>query len=64
VPGDGKNAEDWISGNKFSVVLETAPMNEAKIAEYCRKKGLYVAQDTAWKQACMQDNATRKVQEK
>ena len=64
VPGDGRNAEDWSSGDKFSVVLETATMNEAEIAEYCRKKGLYVDQVAAWKQACMQANAASKEQEK
>ena len=64
VPGDGKNAEDWSSEDKFSVVLETATMNEAEIAEYGRKKGLYVAQIAAWKQACTQANAASKAQEK
>jgi len=64
VPGDGKNAEDWSCEDKFSVVLETATMNEAEIAEYCRKKGLYVAEIATWKQACTQANAASKKQEK
>jgi transposase len=38
VPGDGRNAELWSSANKFSVVLETASLNEAELALYCRKK--------------------------
>ncbi len=37
VPGDGKNAEEWSSENKFAVVLETASLNQAELAEYCRK---------------------------
>jgi len=41
VPGDGKNPEAWSSEDKFAVVLETAPLNEAELAEYCRRKGLY-----------------------
>jgi transposase len=41
MPGDGKNAEAWSSANKFAVVLETASLNEAELALYCRKKGLY-----------------------
>ncbi len=57
VPGDGKNAEEWSSENKFAVVLETASLNQAELAEYCRKKGLYVDQVSAWKQICMQANA-------
>jgi transposase-like protein len=62
VPGDGKNAEDWSSDDKFAVVLETASMNAAELAEYCRKKGLYVTQVEKWKQACTQANAAIKQQ--
>ena len=64
VPGDGKNAENWSASNKFSVVLETAAMNEAELAEYCRSKGLYVDQIAAWKQVCIQANSTDKEQAK
>jgi transposase len=42
VPGDGKNAEGWSSEDKFAVVLETAPLNAAELAEYCRRKGLCI----------------------
>ena len=64
VPGNGKNAEQWSSANKFSVVLETASLNQAELAEYCRKKGLYAEQIAAWKNACMDANANVKEQEK
>ena len=64
VPGDGKNAENWSASDKFSVVLETAAMNEAELAEYCRSKGLYVDQIAVWKQACIQANSTDKEQTK
>lgn len=64
VPGDGKNAENWTSSDKFTVVLETAALNEAELAEYCRKKGLYAEQISMWKQACMGANATAAEQEK
>lgn len=33
VRGDGKNPEAWSSEDKFAVVLETAPLNEAELAE-------------------------------
>lgn len=36
--------------------METATLSEAELAEYCRKKGLYVEQVLAWKDACMQAN--------
>ena len=64
VPGNGKNAEQWSSANKFSVVLETASLNQAELAEYCRKKGLYAEQIAVWKGACMDANAHVKEQEK
>ncbi len=58
VPGDGKNSEQWSTKDKFAVVLETAPLSEAELAEYCRKKGLYVEQVKAWKAACVSANAS------
>ena len=30
VPGNGKNAEEWSSKDKFGVVLETAGLNDVK----------------------------------
>jgi transposase-like protein len=48
VPGNGKNAVVWSSTDKFGVVLETARMNEAELAEYCRGKGLFVEQVADW----------------
>ncbi len=44
VPGDGKQADQWSSQDKFRVVLESASLNAAELAEYCRRKGLYVEQ--------------------
>lgn len=57
VPGDGKNPEQWRSEDKFAVVLETAALNETELSEYCRKKGLYPEQVSAWRTACMNANA-------
>jgi transposase-like protein len=57
VPGDGKNPEEWSSEDKFAVVLETAALNEAELAEYCRCKGLYREQIAAWRDACRLANA-------
>jgi transposase-like protein len=58
VPGDGKNSEAWSSADKFRVVLEVASLSEVELAEYCRRKGLYVEQTQAWRSACEQANAT------
>jgi len=63
VPGNGKNSERWSAEDKFAVVLETAPMNEAELAEYCRKKGLFSEQISAWKQACIQGNTLKQSQQ-
>ena len=54
VPGDGKNPEQWSAQDKFAVVVETAALNEAQLAEYCRRKGLYAEQIAAWKQGFLQ----------
>jgi len=57
VPGDGKNSEQWSSEDKFAVVLETATMSAAELAEYCRRKGLYAEQIAAWREVCRSANA-------
>jgi transposase-like protein len=57
VPGNGKNAEDWSSQDKFGVVLETSGLNEAELSEYCRRKGLFIEQIAAWRNACQEANA-------
>ena len=64
VPGDGKNPEKWSSEDKFAIVLEAASLNEAELAEYCRRKGLYVEQIAAWRKACLQANANSAAQAK
>lgn len=58
VPGDGRNPENWSPEDKFGVVLETATMNEAELAEYCRKKGLFPEQVAVWRENCRQGNAS------
>ena len=54
-PSDA-SPEGWSSRDKFAAVLETAALNEADMAEYCRKRGLFPAQITAWRVACEQAN--------
>jgi transposase-like protein len=57
VPGNGKNSEQWSSEDKFAVVLESAAMSVAELAEYCRRKGLYAEQIAAWRKNCSGANA-------
>ena len=55
-PGIDALADDWSTQDKFLVVVETAGLNETELAEYARKKGLYVEQIQVWKDACMNAN--------
>ena len=55
-PGKDATPDEWSTQDKFLVVIETASMNETELAEYARKKGLYVEQIKSWKDACMNAN--------
>ena len=52
----GENAETWSTQDKFLIVVETASINESDLAEYARKKGLYVEQIKSWRDACVNAN--------
>lgn len=56
VPGGEQKPENWSTQDKFLIVMETTPLTEIEMAEYCRSKGLYVEQVHAWRDACMQAN--------
>lgn len=49
VPGDGANPEQWSGADKLAVVLEAAPLGEAELSEYCRRRGLHVEQVVRWR---------------
>lgn len=59
VPGDGKNPDQWKPENQLAVIIETAALNEAEMAEYCRKKGLFSEQIKQWKTAFINGRSTR-----
>jgi transposase-like protein len=48
VPGYGNHPEGWSSDDKFAVALEPAQRNATELTEYCRRKGLYPEQISAW----------------
>ena len=56
MPDADAGPSSWTSRDKFAAVLETAAMNEADIAEYCRERGLFAEQIKAWRGACEQAN--------
>lgn len=51
VPGDGSGPESWRPEDRFAVVVESMGLAEAELAEYCRKKGLFVEQVLGWREA-------------
>lgn len=53
VPADPSNPENWSGENKLAVVIETAALNEEELAEYCRRKGLFVEQVVRWREAAV-----------
>jgi transposase-like protein len=44
-----KPGEKHSASRKFAIVVEAASLNEAELAEYCRKKGLYPEQIKTWR---------------
>ena len=54
MPGADKNSEQWPAEARFAAIVETATLSETEVAEYCRKKGLYLEQLVQWKQCFLQ----------
>lgn len=63
-PGDGQGSEQWNSEDKFLIVMETYSMNQAELAEFCRKKGLYKEQIEVWSETCLNENGRESNQTK
>ena len=56
LPDADAGPDGWTSRDKFAAVLETAALNEADLATYCRQRGLYAEQIQTWRAACEQAN--------
>jgi transposase len=56
------DSEKINSAEKFDIVIETAPMNQAELSAYCRSKGLYPEQIDAWRTQCRQANTALNTQ--
>lgn len=56
LPSNSATPDNWSSEDKFRAVLQTAPMTQAQLSEYCRKHGLYPEQIETWKAACIEGN--------
>lgn len=62
VPGNNKASDQWSSADKFNVVIETAPLSEVELSQYCRIKGIFPEQIQQWRLACQ--NANTRVEPK
>lgn len=51
-----KSKNNWTSEDKFHVVIETSALSETELAEYCRRKGIYVDEVKAWRDQCLKAN--------
>ena len=51
-----KPAHKWTSEDKFHAVLETATLSETELAEYCRRKGIFVDNIKTWRSQCLKAN--------
>jgi len=56
LPDGDSGPEGWSAQDKFAAVLEAAALNEAELAEYCRKRGIYPEQLLQWRRACEEAN--------
>ena len=56
-PAPGKPCDGLSSEQKFHVVLEAASLNEIELGEYCRHKGLFPQQISAWREVRRQAHA-------
>ena len=59
-PVNLKSKANWTSEDKFHIVLETAAFSESELAEYCRRKGIYVEEVKSWKEQCLSANTAVK----
>ena len=60
--GSPNPPERWSSSEKFTMVVETAALNETQRGEYCRKRGLYPEQLQRWRERCERANGDPKAQ--
>jgi transposase-like protein len=55
MPANGTN-DRWSGADKFRMVLETAPLSENELSEYCRRQGVFPEQISQWRAACEEAN--------
>ncbi len=64
-PMPGKsNSEDWSAETKLAVIVETMPLSESELSEYCRQKGLFPEQIKSWKEDALTGFVSSREQKK
>ena len=53
---DSSARKDLTGKEKFTILIETANLNEHELSEYCRTKGLYPEQIKEWTKAAITAN--------
>ena len=56
MPDSDKPVKIWSSEEKFTLVMQSAAMNQLELAEYCRKHCIYLKQLEQWREACKSAN--------
>ena len=56
VPASQKDPEGWGTADKFTVVMQTAGLNETELSAYCRERGLFPEQVSRWRQTAQDAN--------
>jgi len=51
------------SQEKFHLVVESAPLNEQDLGEFCRRRSVFPEQLASWREACNGANEVRQVRE-
>ena len=64
VPGQKSTSENWSAEAKLAVVIETTPLSEAELGQYCREKGVLPEQVKRWRSECLQGFASSDEQHK
>jgi transposase-like protein len=56
--GSGWSIGQFSNEDKLAIIVETAPLSEVALGEYCRRKGLYPEQIAGWEKAFIQSEST------
>ncbi len=55
--GSGRSSGQLSNEDKLAIIIESAPLSEVELGEYCRRKGLYPEQIAGWKRTFIQSKA-------